>query len=114
MEKMIFSNPFSSNPFSKWCMYLLSLLLLVYLITGLGCADSGSKSDEIAMTDNTDATMNNTDATMEMIRAHVDKVANKDSDIYSKLWQLEEKLSPGMSIQDMCAHCHVNRINQST
>lgn len=103
-----------ANHFFKLSKYLFSLLLLVSLTTGLGCTDSGSNSDEMAMTDNTDVTIDNTNVTIEMIRAHVERVGDMDPDIYSKLWQLEDKLSTGMSFQDLCAHCHTDKTNKRT
>ncbi|OEU81726.1 MAG: hypothetical protein BA865_16345 [Desulfobacterales bacterium S5133MH4] len=87
------------NYFVRLSAFLFFLLALISLAISPVHADSGSNTDQILATDNTDGTI-------EMIRAHVQEVGANDPETLKKLTQLEEKLGTGMSCKGSCLHCH--------
>jgi len=76
------------------------ILLFIFMTIGPICADPGSNPEET----------DQVDVKMAMIRTHVHKDGNLDSETAEQLRQLEEKLRAGVSLKECCQHCHADKV----
>jgi hypothetical protein len=90
----------SANYLLMLSTFLSSLLLFISLTIGPVYADSGSNPDE----------MDQIGVEIEIIRTHMQKDGNMHPEMDNKLKQLEEKLSAGVSFNECCQYCHVDKV----
>lgn len=80
-----------ASRFLRLSTFLRSLLVLVFLTSGLVYADSGWNGDNI-----------------DVIVKHVEEVRDKDPQIDKKFKKLQEKLEAGISSMEACQYCHTS------